>query len=72
MLAEGETLSQFVQASVRASVERRRMQAEFIAPGLRWRDAARRTRDCVDADEVIDALQRKLDAARLRPAKKGK
>ena len=27
VLAEGETLSQFVEASVRASVERRRMQA---------------------------------------------
>lgn len=34
VLAERETLSQFVEASVRASVERRRMQAEFIARGL--------------------------------------
>jgi hypothetical protein len=71
VLAEGETLSQFVEASVRASVERRRMQAEFIARGLRSRDAARRTGDYVDADEVIDGLQRKLDAARSRLAKKG-
>jgi len=72
VLAEGETLSQFVEASVRASVERRRMQAEFIARGLRSRDEARRTADYVDADVVIDNLQRKLDAARSRLAKKRK
>lgn len=68
VLAEGETLSQFVEASVRASVERRRMQAEFIARGLRSRDAARRTGDYVDADDVIDRLQHKLDVARSRMA----
>lgn len=72
VLAEGETLSQFVEASVRASVERRRLQAEFIARGLRSRDEARRTGDYAEADEVIDGLQRKLDLARARLAKKGK
>ncbi|MDT7835354.1 YlcI/YnfO family protein [Aquabacterium sp. OR-4] len=72
VLAEGETLTQFVEASIRATVERRRMQAEFIARGLRSRDKARRTGDYVDADVVIDNLQRKLDAARSRQAKKGK
>ena len=72
VLAEGETLSQFVEASVRASVERRRMQGEFIARGLRSREEARRTGDYVDADSVIDGLQRKLDAARTRLAKQGK
>ena len=72
VLAEGETLSQFVEASVRASVERRRLQVEFVARGLRSRDAARRTGDYVDADEVIDGLQRKLDAARGRTVKSAK
>jgi len=72
VLAEGETLSQFVEASVRASVERRRMQAEFIARGLRSRDEARRTGDYVDADVMLGNLQRKLDAARTNLAKKGK
>lgn len=37
VLTEGEMLSQFVEASVRASLERRRMQAEFIARGCRYR-----------------------------------
>ena len=69
VLAEGESLSEFVEASVRASVERRRVQAEFIARGLRSRDEAKRTGDYVDADDVVAALQRKLDAARARVAK---
>jgi hypothetical protein len=63
-LGEGETLSQFVEASVRASVERRRIQAEFIARGLRARDEARRNNDYVTADEILAGLQRKLDGAR--------
>ena len=72
VLTEGETLSEFVEASVRANVERRRVQAEFIARGLRSRDEARRTGDYVDADVVILGLQRKLDAARSRVAKSRK
>jgi hypothetical protein len=69
LLGEGETLSEFVEASVRASVQRRRVQAEFIARGLRSRDEARRTGDYVDADVVIGQLKRKLDAARSRVEK---
>jgi len=72
VLADGETLSEFVEASVRASVERRRVHAEFVARGLRSRDEARRTGDYVDADVVLEGLQRKLDAVRVRPATKGK
>lgn len=69
VLAEGESLSEFVEASVRAGVERRRVHAEFIARGLRSRDDARRTGDYVDADDVVAALQKKLDAARARVSK---
>ncbi|QCB45181.1 YlcI/YnfO family protein [Hydrogenophaga sp. PAMC20947] len=69
LLGDGETLSEFVEASVRATVQRRRVQAEFIARGLRSRDEAQRTGDYVEADVVIDQLQRKLDAARTRIAK---
>lgn len=72
VLGEGETLSEFVEASVRASVERRRAQAEFIARGLRSRDEARRTGQYVDADVVVASLQRKLDAARTRLTKSRK
>ncbi len=66
LLVDGETVSEFVEASVRAAVLRRRNQAEFIARGLRSLEEARRTGDYVDADTVVDGLQRKLDAARSR------
>ncbi len=72
VLADGETLSDFVEASVRASVERRRVQAEFVVRGLRSRDEARRTGGYADADSVLEGLQRKLDAARDRLATKVK
>lgn len=66
VLGEGETLSQFVESSIRESVARRCAQAEFIARGLWSRDEARRTGQYVDADAVLAGLQRKLDAARTR------
>jgi hypothetical protein len=69
VLGEGESMSEFVEASVRAGVERRRVQAEFIARGLHSRDEARRTGEYVDADAVVERLQHKLDVARARVAK---
>jgi hypothetical protein len=69
VLAEGESLAEFVEAAVRASVERRRVQAEFIARGLRSRDEAKRTGDYVDAADVVAGLQDKLDDARAHLSK---
>ena len=69
LLGEGETVSQFVDAAVRASVQRRRAQAEFIERGLRSRQEAQRTGDYVDAEAVVDALRHKLDIARRHAAK---
>ena len=67
VLAEGETLEHFLEASVRAGIERPRgAQATFIARALRSRNDARLSVDYVDADAVCDELQRKLDAARAR------
>lgn len=68
LLGEGETVSEFVEASVRESVLRRRNQAEFIARGMRSLDDARRTGEYVEADAVVQKLQRKLDAAQKRKA----
>ena len=70
VLGEDKSLSEFVEASVRAGVERRRFQAEFIARGLSSRDNARHTGDYVDADVVLESVQRKLEAARLQLASK--
>lgn len=69
VLGRGETLSKFVEASVRAGVQHRRVQTEFIARGMRSRDEVHRTDEYVDADTVIEQLQRKLDEARNRTAK---
>ena len=70
LLGESETVSQFVEASVRAAVQRRRHQTEFIARGLRSLEQARRTGGYVDAESVVQRLQGKLDAARERKPKK--
>ncbi len=43
VLQEGETLSSFIETSVRETIERRRARAEFIARGLLSRDEAKRT-----------------------------
>ena len=66
LLNEGETLSEFVEDSVRASVLRRRHQAEFVARGLRSLQDAQRAGDHVDPEAVVGRLQQKLDAARER------
>jgi hypothetical protein len=57
VLVEGESMSEFVEASVRAAVERRRVPSEFVSRGLRSRDEARRTGDYVDADVVVDEFR---------------
>jgi hypothetical protein len=72
VLGENETLSEFVEAAVRPSVMRRCVQGEFIARGLRSRDEARRTGEYVDADVVLERLQRKLDITRARASPAGR
>jgi hypothetical protein len=66
LLREGETLSQFVEQSVRTAVLQRRDQEEFVARGLSALAAARESGDYVDADIAIAGLQRRLDAARVK------
>ena len=50
------SLVQFRGTGVRASIERRRLQDEFIARGLAGRDEARRTGEYVDAEDVLHEL----------------
>jgi hypothetical protein len=66
ILGVGETLSEFVEASVRAQLERRRSQREFVTRGLA---AIARTREHgggIPADDVIARLEGKLEQARSR------
>lgn len=64
VLQEGETLSSFVEQSVRAQVRQRQEQKDFIARGLAARDSAKASGDYIDAEEVLADLKSQLDKAR--------
>lgn len=72
VLRKGESLSSFVSESIRAGVDRRRSQNEFIARGLASRDEARRTGEYFSAEEVhreLDAMLAAADKKRRGKAK---
>jgi predicted transcriptional regulator len=60
VLQEGETLSAFIETSVRESIERRRARAEFIARGLASREQAQSSGVYIAADEVRSELDKML------------
>jgi len=60
LLEAGETLSGFVEQSIRAGIDRRRMRKEFIARGLASRDEAKRTGEYFAAEEIRDELDAML------------
>jgi predicted transcriptional regulator len=64
VLNEGETLSEFVEATVRSAVEFRRMQMEFQARADAAWKRFQKTGKARPAEEVVAALQSKLDARR--------
>lgn len=64
VLQEGETLSAFVESSLRAQIEYRRTKAEFIARGLAAREDAKRTGIYHGAEDVLATLKGKLEAAK--------
>ena len=56
VLTNGETLSSFVEESLRANIERRKYQQDFIARGLASRDEAKRTGEYYSAESVLAEL----------------
>lgn len=64
VLADGESLSAFIETSVRRAVEYRQAQAEFVARGQASLEDHRRTGPSYSAAEVADRLQEKLIARR--------
>ncbi len=64
VLKEGETLSAFVENSLRAQINYRQTQAEFIARGLASREEAKRTGEYFSADEVHAELRAMLETKR--------
>jgi predicted transcriptional regulator len=63
VLLDGESLSSLMESSLRASVNRRQMQRDFVARGLQSRDEARRTSEYYDAADVHAELEAMLVAA---------
>lgn len=64
VLRDGETLSEFVEASMRNAVEFRRMQSNFQARGeAAWQEYQRKGEQ-VSAKDVLAKLQGRLDAKR--------
>lgn len=68
MLKPGETLSRFVEESVRALVRRRQLQDEFIARGLASLEASKRSGVYHTVDEVVGGLRAKLEQAKAGKA----
>lgn len=69
VLAEGETLSEFVEAAVRDGVHRRVAQAEFVRRGLASLEAARTSGRYITADTALQTLENRLAAARVKRGK---
>lgn len=72
VLQEGETLSGFIEASVRETIQRRRVRSEFIARGLASREESQRTGGYIDADLVHAELAEKLGQVRTKLQKKAR
>lgn len=63
-LQEGETISSFVEQSIRDSIERRQRQRQFLARGLASRDEAARTGGYVSSDAMLARLEQMLAKAK--------
>lgn len=69
VLHKGESLSSFMEQTLRDEVNRRRVQAEFIARGLAAREEAKRTGVYYTVDEVMSSLRNVLDDAKAKNAR---
>ena len=64
VLQEGESLSSFVEESIRENITRRQLQGEFIARGLGSREQAQETGAYASADAVLGRLEKMLASAK--------
>jgi len=69
VLREGETLSSFMEHALRASIQSRRAQKEFIARGLASHDAAKHTGEYFAAGEVLAEMEQMLSQAEAKTRK---
>lgn len=66
VLKDGETLSNFVEESLRSEIHHRKTQQEFIARGMASRESAKKTGVYFSKEEVLDSLQNILDNAKKK------
>ena len=69
VLREGESLSSFMEQSLREQVTRRQLQHEFVARGLASGDEARRTGEYFDAEAVhaeLRGMRAKASAGKVK------
>lgn len=66
VLREGESLSSFVEDSLRRQIEQRRLRNEFIARGLAARESAKSSGEYASKEEVMDSLREILDASQRK------
>jgi hypothetical protein len=64
VLKHGETLTEFVEGSVRSAIAYRRVQTAFHARAQAASEEYHRTGIATPVDVVLDRLQAKLDAKR--------
>lgn len=69
MLRPGESLSAFVEDSLRRNVAFRRTQQEFIARGLASRDEAKKTGVYFSSEEVLAELDTLIASAKKKARK---
>jgi hypothetical protein len=66
VLLEGESLSGFVEQSIRAQIELRQQQEAFIARGIASRDGARQSGTYYAASDVLDELRAALHRTKIK------
>ena len=69
ILRKDETLSSFMEESLRAGIQHRKAQQEFIARGLASRDEAKQTGEYYSAKAVFDELNNMLTHAEEKTTK---
>ena len=66
VLQEGESLSSFVEESIRRQIEHRKLRREFIERGLAAHESAKSSDQYASKEDVMDSLRGILDASKRK------
>ncbi len=70
VLAQDESLSQFIECAVRETVLKRKSQTEFVRRGLAAIEATQSNASGIPAEVVLSKLEAKLTTAKLAHAQR--